>query len=109
MPEREDTYQVIVSKRAAHQLANQAAFVARLDERLAHSLVKEFNEAAQSLQRFPYRYPAIRSAECVTDKYRKMVFNKRYILIYQIKGETVYIEFVIDGRQDYQWLLNSPE
>ena len=38
-----------------------------------------------------------------------MVFNKRYILIYQIKGETVYIEFVIDGRQDYQWLLNSPE
>ena len=48
-------------------------------------------------------------AEFVTDKYRKMVFNKRYILIYQIKGETVYIEFVIDGRQDYQWLLNSPE
>lgn len=71
MPEREDTYQVIVSKRATHQLANQAAFVARLDERLAHSLVKEFNEAAQSLQRFPYRYPAIRSAEFVTDKYRK--------------------------------------
>ena len=94
MPEREDTYQVIVSKRATHQLANQA-------------LVKEFNEAAQSLQRFPYRYPAIRSAEFVTDKYRKMVFNKRYILIYQIKGETVYIEYVIDGRQDYQWLLNS--
>ncbi len=109
MPEREETYQVVVSKRAAHQLVNQSAFVARLDERLAHSLVKEFNEAAQSLQRFPYRHPAIRSAEFVTDKYRKMVFNKRYILIYQIKGEMVYIEYVIDGRQDYQWLLNSLE
>lgn len=107
MPEHEETYQVIVSKRAAHQLASQAAFVARLDEKLALALIEEFNVAAKSLQKFPYRYPALRSAEFVTEKYRKMIFSKRYILIYQIKGDRVYIECVIDGRQDYQWLLDS--
>ena len=46
-----------------------------------------------------------RSSVFVTEKYRKMVFGKWYLLIYQIKGERVFVEYVIDGRQDYQWLI----
>ena len=26
-------------------------------------------------------------------------------MIYQVKDDKVYIEYVVDGRQDYQWLL----
>ena len=105
MPEPENIFQVIVSKRAAQQLVEQAAFVARIEERLAHQLVADFRKAAASLQSFPYRNPIQRTDFFVTEKYRKMLFGKCYLLIYQIKGERVFVEYVIDGRQDYQWLL----
>lgn len=105
MPEPENKFQVIVSKRAARQLVEQAAFVAQLEERLAHQLVADFRRAADSLQSFPHRNPILRSDVFATEKYRKMLFGKWYLLIYQIKGERVFVEYVIDGRQDYQWLL----
>ena len=107
MPEHEETYQVVVSKRASGQLVSQAAFTARLEERLAYQLVEEFREVAASLRRFPYRNPVLRSDEFTTEKYRKMLFGKWYLMLYQIKGDTVLIEYVIDGRQDYQWLLKT--
>lgn len=107
MPEHEETYRVIVSKRASRQLVSQAAFAAQLEERLAHQLVEDFREAAASLKRFPYRNPALRSDEFTTEKYRKMLFGKWYLMLYQIKGDAVLIEYVIDGRQDYQWLLET--
>lgn len=105
MSEPEHKFQVIVSKRAAQQLVQQAAFVARLEDRLSHRLVADFRAAANSLQNFPYRNPVLRSDVFSTGKYRKMVFGKWYLLIYQIKGERVFVEYVVDGRQDYQWLI----
>ena len=107
MPEHEETYRVVVSNRASRQLVSHAAFVAQLEERLARRLVEDFREAASSLSRFPYRNPVLRSDEFTTEKYRKMVFGKWYLLLYQIKGNTVYIEYMVDGRQDYQWLLKT--
>ena len=50
MPEHE-SYRVVVSKRAAQQLVEHAAFAARLDEKLAHKLVSDFRQAAVSLER----------------------------------------------------------
>ena len=38
MPEHESVYQVIVSKRAAQQLVEHAAFAAGLEERLGYQL-----------------------------------------------------------------------
>ena len=105
MPELENKFQVIVSKRAAQQLVEHAVFMARLEERLARQLAADFRKAADSLQSFPYRNPILRSSVFVTEKYRKMVFGKWYLLIYQIKGERVFVGYVIDGRQDYQWLI----
>ena len=96
MPEHESVYQVIVSKRAAQQLVEHAAFAAGLEERLGYQLIEDFRNAADSLQR---------SEVFTAEKYRKMVFAKWYLLIYQIKGERVYIEYIIDGRSDYQWLI----
>lgn len=104
MPEHE-TYRVVISKRAAQQLVNHAAFAAQLDEKLARKLVSDFQQAAASLERFPFRNPIMRSEVFTVEKYRKLIFDRYHILLYQIKEQTVYVEYVIDGRQDYQWLL----
>ncbi len=105
MPEPDARYEVVVSERAARQLVEHAAFAARLEERLAHRLVADFRAAAGSLRHFPYRNPVLRAEPFPTEKYRKLVFGGRYLLIYQIRGERVYVEYVVDGRQDYQWLI----
>lgn len=105
MPEPEK-YKVVVSKRAAQMLVSHAAFSARLDAGLAHKLVREFQEAADSLIWMPYRAPVLHSDIFPNQKYRKLIFAKRYLMLYQIKESTVYIEFVVDGRQEYEWLLD---
>lgn len=104
MPEHE-AYRVIVSKRAAQQLVEHTAFAAKLDENLARKLVFDFRQAAASLERFPFRNPVLRSEVFPVEKYRKLIFDKHHILLYQVKDQVVYVEYVIDGRQDYQWLL----
>ena len=38
-------------------------------------------------------------------KYLKLLIGKRYLLIYQIKNSTVYVDAAVDTRQDYGWLL----
>ena len=51
MPEHE-AYRVVVSKRAAQQLVEHAAFAARLDEKLAHKLVSGFRQSLWNDFRF---------------------------------------------------------
>ena len=89
----------------AAMMEEHAAFAAKLDEKLAHKLVSDFRQAAASLERFPFRNPVLRSEVFTVEKYRKLVFDKYHILLYQVKDQVVYVEYVIDGRQDYQWLL----
>ena len=37
--------------------------------------------------------------------YRFILFEKRYMLIFQIVDHTVYEDHVVDCRQDYGWLI----
>lgn len=98
-------YQLVVSPRAAHQLQEHASFAARLDEGLAHALIRNFQEAAGSLAHMPFQAPFLDSDVIPSKKYRKLLFGKWYLLLYQVRNNTVYIEYVIDGRQDYEWLI----
>ena len=66
-----------------------------------------FRQATESLERFPFRNSVMRSDVFAVEKYRKLIFDKYHILLYQIKGQVVYVEYVIDERQDYQWLLTK--
>jgi len=34
-----------------------------------------------------------------------MVVDNRYLILYQIKDLAVYVDYIIDGRQDYSWLV----
>ena len=41
----------------------------------------------------------------MSNKYRKKLVAKRYLLIYQIKGNNVFVDYILDCRQEYKWLL----
>lgn len=98
-------YRVVISDQAARMLTSHAQFLAQTSEAAALQLITEFNEKARSLEQFPERNPWVSDPLVPTGKYRKLLMAKRYLLIYQVKSGTVYVDAVVDCRQDYRWLL----
>lgn len=41
----------------------------------------------------------------IANVYRKLLVDKRYLFIYKIKDNTVYLDYVVDCRQEYPWLI----
>lgn len=39
------------------------------------------------------------------NKYHKMFIEKWYLVLYQIQDDTVYVEYILDCRKDYSWLI----
>ncbi|MDD2482372.1 MAG: type II toxin-antitoxin system RelE/ParE family toxin [Lutispora sp.] len=105
MDSGDKSYRVIVSDEAAQMLVSHARFLAQVSETAAQHLITEFGEKAKSLENFPERNPWLSDLLVPPSKYRKLLMAKRYLLIYQVKGDTVYVDAVIDCRQDYGWLM----
>ena len=100
-----DFYSVIVSEKAKKMLVSHAAFLAKVSPNAAEKLVEDFQATASSLQNMPGRCPWFSGAYIPKHQYRYIVFSKRYMLIYQIVDKTVYVDYCLDCRQDYGWLL----
>jgi plasmid maintenance system killer protein len=105
MENKNKLYKVIVSDRASDMLMQDVRFMAQVSLQEADKLRVKIIEAAKSLENFPERNSWLLDAVLPAKKYRKMIINKQYLIIYQIKADTVYVEYVLDCRQDYQWLL----
>lgn len=98
-------YKIIVSNRAKEEMGNHIAFLANISKNAAKKLKEELMKSIRSLVTMPTRYGFINDEYITPNKYHKMIVSSRYLLIYQIKDNTVYVEFIVDCRQDYQWLL----
>ncbi|PKM39736.1 MAG: plasmid stabilization protein [Firmicutes bacterium HGW-Firmicutes-8] len=98
-------YHVIISERAAEMLVQHARFLTQVSAQAADKLRRDIVESVKSLQEFPERGSWLTDRVLPVDKYRKLLVDKRYLLIYQIKGDTVYLDYIVDCRQDYGWLL----
>jgi len=105
MGSRDKLYTVIVSDRAADMLLEHLRFIAQASIEAADRLRMEIIEAVKFLEKFPDRNPWLSDPALPVNKYRKMVINKRYLIIYQIRGDLVFVEYVLDCRQNYKWLI----
>lgn len=104
--EQQNKYRIIVSDRAGHMLTAHAAFLAEVSPKAAEKLVVSFQAAANSLDENPQRYPWLKSKNIPLNTYRFLIFEKRYMLIFQIRDNNVFVEYVLDSRQDYSWLIH---
>ena len=105
MTDKKAVYKVVVSEKAAEMLLQHLRFVAVVGRQAAEKFRKEVMQATMNLQSMPLRNPWLEHEALPIQKYRKHLTNKRYLLIYQVKDTTVYVEYVLDCRQDYRWLL----
>lgn len=104
--ENQNKYRVIISKQATQMLVSHAAFLAQISEAAAVRLTEEFRKTAESLEFMPQRCPWL-TGECIPKNiYRFILFEKRYMIIFQIKDDVVYADFVVDCRQNYSGILS---
>jgi hypothetical protein len=71
----------------------------------ADRLIESFEHAANSLKIMPQRCPWIDAEFIPKNAYRYLVFEKRYLIVFQIRDDIVFVDYVVDCRQDYQWLI----
>lgn len=101
----ENRYHVIISSRAAQMLVSYAMHISQYDRDAADRFIEGFEKASQSLEEFPRRCQWVEGDYIPAKTYRYRIFHKHYMLIFKIEDDNVYVEYVINCRQDYQWLI----
>ena len=98
-------YHVIVSDRAKEMLGMHIRFLAQVNKPAAVKLKNRLIDAMRSLQDMPQRYPFFQESYIPANKYHKLYVENCYLILYQIRDDTVFVDWIVDCRQDYQWLL----
>lgn len=99
-------YKVIVSDRAKRMLGTHIRFMAQVNKEAAALKKKEILSAMRSLTQMPQRFPFFGELYIFPNKYHKMFVEKWYLILYQIKDDTVYVDYILDCRKDYGWLIH---
>ena len=98
-------YKVIISDRTKEMLSMHIRFLAQINKTAATKLKSRLVEEIRSLQDMPQRYPFFNENYIPANKYHKLYVENWYLVLYQIRDDTVYVDWIVDCRQDYQWLL----
>ncbi|MFD0960037.1 type II toxin-antitoxin system RelE/ParE family toxin [Paenibacillus chungangensis] len=71
----------------------------------ARNTKNELISAMRSLTLMPERYPFLDAEFIPPNKYHNMLVEKWYLVLYQIQDDIVYVDDIVDCRQDYRWLV----
>ena len=98
-------YKVVISDKAKEMLGVHIRFLSQVNRDAASELKNRLIREIRSLEEMPQRFPFFNETYIPANKYHKMYVKEYYLVLYQIKDSTVYVDWIVDCRQDYQWLL----
>ena len=98
-------YSVIIQDPATEMLLQHVNFLTQVSETAAERLAKGFMTKAKTLETMPERCPWLNATIAAPHKYRKLLFEKHYMLLFQVAEDKVFVDAIVDCRQDYAWLL----
>ena len=98
-------YKVIISEQAKEHLLLHVRFLGQISKPAAQKLRQRLIQEVRSLEEMPNRYPFLNESFIPPNKYHKLYVENHYLILYQIRDDTVYVDWIVDCRQDYQWLL----
>lgn len=88
---------IFISNKAREQLYLHSFYKSKYSKSSSLKFLKYFNSSIQTLLLFPYMYPKISK----NSSYRKILFSKKYIIIYFIENESIYIDSIKNCKQNY--------
>jgi len=93
-------YQVIIASDANDRMYDHFEFLARASVTAANRLLVRLLEDIRNLRTEPFRCPVYNRPYLPVGKYRYMLSNKRFRIVYQITGNQVFVDDIQDCRQD---------
>jgi len=96
----DENYSVVVKPTALIRLASHLEFLARVSEDLAFSLLDEYEKSLEFLKSNPEICPYYTSKLSIDAVFRYKLFWKRYRIVFEIVGNTVFVYDIQDCRQD---------
>lgn len=103
--EKAPQYRLIVSDRSHQMLVGHIRFMAQESPSAALKAKRAVMDGVRSLKEMPERFPFLAAEFIPPNKYHRMFVEKWYLVLYQIKGQTAYVDYIVDCRQDYGWLI----
>lgn len=89
---------LIYSAESREMLNSHIEFLARVSIKASTKLLQEYFIGIENIKRNPYGYPYLGERK---QRYHKYLFCKRYLIIYLVEKETIYIDYIVDVRQNY--------
>jgi plasmid stabilization system protein ParE len=103
----EKTYAVQILDPAQSELEEIAQlYLSLVGVQSARKITDKIYAALEQLAHFPLSGPTMRESELRKLGYRFIVVEK-YIIIYRLIGDTVFVYHIFDGRSDYPSLFRS--
>lgn len=99
-------YKVIISDRAKQMLGTHIRFIAQVNKEAAKAKKEEILLVLRSLSEMPQRFPFFEDNYIPPNKYHKMFIKNWYLILYQIQDDTVFVDYILDCRKDYSWLIH---
>lgn len=100
-----EEFNIIISSKAQLDLAESVSFVLNVSKEAAIKLANDIYSAIASLSSFPERNPVFEMPKSFPFIIRKLVVNKRYIVLYTIENNDVVIYRIIDSRRSFDYLI----
>lgn len=98
-------YDVIISDRARHMLGVNIRFLANVSPSAARKTKSEILETIRSLATMPERFSFFGAEHIPPNKYHKVFVENCHLVLYQVKDRTVYVDYILDCRQDFRFLI----
>jgi len=102
-----EKYKVLLAGRADKMLLAHTEFLSRVSIVAARRLLNDFKKVTAFLAENPLQFPfadELDVPDIPPETYRKCLFDKRYKAIYLVGGNEVYIDAIIDTRQENKGL-----
>ena len=98
-------YNIIISIRTKQMLGNHLKFLSLINKDAAQKTKRRIIDEICALRLMPTKFPFFNELYIPQNKYHKMYIENWYLVLFQIKDSIVYVDYIIDCRQDYGWLI----
>lgn len=98
-----EKYNVDITHRAKCMMVKHTEFLARVSQKAARKLTADLKKMEEELSEDPYRFPFADDLDApgIPPKtYRKNLFYGRYKALFLIEGNNVFVDAIIDSRQE---------
>lgn len=100
-----DKFKIVWRPEAQQDLIAHVTFLSNINVEAALKLKETFFEEVYSLMNFPERNSVFDMPDGFPFVTRKKVVNKRYLIIFTVKEDSVKIYRVLDSRKQFEHLV----